>query len=537
MDRKRSNQSTGEQDTNMNGERLKAAILDMDGVITRTARVHARAWKQMFDEYLRQREDRDGLPQEPFDIDRDYRRYVDGKPRYDGVKSFLESRAIALPFGEVDDPPTRETVCGLGNRKNEVFHQMLKSGVEVYEDTIEQVGNWKRDGIKVAVISSSRNCEAVLKAAGLLDLFDARVDGNDLSRHGMKGKPAPDMFLHAASKLGVEPGEAMVIEDAIAGVEAGREGRFGLVVGVARNREGDDLRQAGADLVVRDLRELRTASDCPHRGECLETPSAALDRSDWIAGRIKGKELALFLDYDGTLTPIVRRPEDATLTDEMRSLLSELSGRCTVAIVSGRDRRNAEEMVRLDNLVFAGSHGFDIRGPGGLEMQPEGAQRALPDLDEAERELHQRIDAIEGARVERKKFAIAVHYREVSSEAETRQVEKAVDEVLGKHSGLRKRGGKKIFELQPNLDWDKGKAVLWLTEALGLNHSGVVVIYIGDDVTDEDAFRVLRNSGAGIGIRVAAPASGTHACYYLRDCDEVEQFLQSLLVMLPEKKA
>jgi alpha,alpha-trehalase len=506
---------------------LKAVILDMDGVITRTATVHARAWKTMFDEFLRKRE---GEAYEPFDIDRDYRPYVDGKPRYDGVRSFLASRGIELPEGREDDKPDRETVCGLGNRKNELFREVLqRDGVEAYEDAVEQINNWKRAGLKVAVISSSLNCEEILNAANVLDLFDARVGGKDSDRLGLEGKPAPDIFLKAAELLGVACGEATVIEDAIAGIEAGRNGRFGLVVGVARDGEGDDLKQAGADRVVRDLREL--AVESPDS----QAPLSALEHKEEFAERISGKDLALFLDYDGTLTPIVRRPEEATLSDEIRSLLSKLAERCTLAIVSGRDRHNAEEMVQLDNIVYAGSHGFDIRGPDGLQMQEEGAEHALGDLDRAEEELRRQTADMEGARIERKKFAIAVHYREVNSEETVRQLERVVDEVVRDHPGLRKRGGKKIFEFQPDVEWDKGHAVLWLTEALGLDHPGVVVIYVGDDVTDEDAFRVLRSGDKGIGIRVAESPSDTQAVYSLRDCGEVKDFLQLLLGLLRER--
>jgi alpha,alpha-trehalase len=499
----------------------------MDGVITRTARVHARAWKAMFDQFLEKRE---GESYHPFDADRDYRRYVDGKPRYDGVRSFLASRGIELHEGSEDDEPDRETVCGLGNRKNELFHEVLKrDGVEAYPDAVEQVKAWKGAGLKVAVISSSRNCEAILKAANLLDLFDAKVDGKDSARLGLEGKPAPDIFLRAAEELGVESGQAVVIEDAIAGVEAGRKGRFGLVVGVARDGDGGDLRRAGANRVVRDLRELRAENPDS------ESPRSALEARDEFALRARGKELALFLDYDGTLTPIVRRPEEATLSDEMRVLLAELAGHCTVAVVSGRDRQNAEEMVQLESIVYAGSHGFDIRGPDGLEMHQEGDEHALGDLDRAEEKLRREVAAFEGAHVERKKFAIAVHYREVEGEEKVRQIECVVDEVVREHAGLRKKGGKKIFELQPDVEWDKGHAVLWLTEALGLDHAGVVVIYIGDDVTDEDAFGALRSGEKGIGILVAETPSDTQAVYYLRDCDEVRDFLQLLLDLLREK--
>lgn len=516
----------------MNLGEFHAVILDMDGVITQTAQVHARAWKILFDEFLKNRE---GESQEPFDIGQDYPQYVDGIPRYEGVKSFLESRGIDLPYGNEEDEPDQQTICGLGNRKNQIFHELLKhEGVQVYEDTIAQIGNWKQAGLKVGVITSSRNGEAVLKAAQVRDLFDVKVDGNDLARENLQGKPAPDIFWHAAKQLEVEPEQTIVVEDAIAGVQAGRAGGFGWVVGVARGQQADELRRAGADVVVHDLRDLETAHHNSSGGESRPTPKSALEHFDRIATRIHSTELALFLDYDGTLTPIVRRPEEATLSESMRSVISDLARQGTVAIVSGRDRQNVEQMVQLPNLIYAGSHGFDIHGPGGLDLQQEEAQQAIPALDEAEQQLRQQVDSIPGANVERKRYAIAVHYREVTNEEDVQKIENVVNEMISQHPTLRKRGGKKIFELQPDVEWDKGQAVLWIREALGLDHPGVTLIYIGDDVTDEDAFEVLRSLGQGIGIRVAQPLSGTDAAYYLLDTDTVETFLKRLFQFLQE---
>jgi beta-phosphoglucomutase family hydrolase len=236
---------------------FRAAILDLDGVLTRTATLHARAWKEMFDHFLRKRADHAGEDRSPFEIEEDYLRYVDGKPRYDGIRSFLESRRIRLPEGSTDDAPTMETVRGLGNRKNEIFLDLLeRETVQTFEDAVEQVRHWQAEGVRTALITSSRNGRRILEAAGLEDLFEVTVDGLDSERLGIAGKPAPDIFLHAARELGVDPRDAIVVEDAISGVRAGKAGGFGLVVGVARNG-GDALRDAGADLVVRDLREVK----------------------------------------------------------------------------------------------------------------------------------------------------------------------------------------------------------------------------------------------------------------------------------------
>lgn len=509
---------------------FRAAILDTDGVITKTAKVHAHAWKAMFDEYLEGRANDQGEPQDPFDIRTDYREYLDGKPRYDGVKSFLQSRGIELPWGEPDDAGDVETVCGLGNRKNAYFLKALETdGVEPYEDTVAQIENWKRDGWKVAVISSSRNCEAILRKADLLKLFDAKIDGNDAQRMGIQGKPAPDVFLEAAKMIGVDPAQAIVVEDAISGVQSGKAGNFGMVAGVDREDDAQDLWDAGADVVVRDLRELQIAKHCPPDENCLRRPCSALSHAGWLATHVKASELALFLDYDGTLTPIARRPEEAILADETRDLLGRLAERFTVAIVSGRDLRDVQNMVKVDNLVYAGSHGYDIEGPGGMVMRHEEAKAAVPQLDAAEQTLTQAADKIEGAHLERKRFGLAVHYREVESDADVDKLAAAVDEVDTRHTGLRKLLGKKVFELQPNVEWNKGFAVTWLAEALGYKRPEASIMYVGDDVTDEDAFRALRYQGLGIGIRVGDAAASTHATYYVKDCPEVTRFLQLLL--------
>ena len=232
---------------------IKACLFDMDGVLTETATVHARAWKAMFDDYLKQRDSDDF---KPFTQD-DYDEYVDGKPRYDGVRSFLASRGIDLPDGTPDDDPGTETIDGLGNRKNDLVLELIaRDGVEAYEGSVRYVRAARDAGLRRAVVSSSSNCRDVLEAAGILDLFEEIVDGVVATREGLKGKPAPDTFLAGARRLGVEARQAAVFEDAVAGAEAGRAGAFGCVVGVDRVGHADALREHGADVVVRDLAEL-----------------------------------------------------------------------------------------------------------------------------------------------------------------------------------------------------------------------------------------------------------------------------------------
>jgi beta-phosphoglucomutase family hydrolase len=235
----------------------RACLFDLDGVLTKTATVHAAAWKQMFDDYLRQRASRGEGGFVEFDSESDYGEYVDGKPRYDGVASFLASRDIQLPRGQSSDPPSTETIDGLGNRKNELVLKLIREqGVEPYEGSVRYLKAARDAGLGIAVVSSSTNCHDVLVAAGIEDYFDERVDGVTAERDGLKGKPAPDTFVAGAKALGVSPAEAVVFEDALAGVEAGRAGHFGYVVGVDRVGHAEALSEHGADVVVDDLADL-----------------------------------------------------------------------------------------------------------------------------------------------------------------------------------------------------------------------------------------------------------------------------------------
>ena len=250
----------------MDPGKFDAAVFDLDGVVTRSETLHFAAWKRAFDAFLSRRRESGGENAEPFAID-DYRRYVDGKPRYEGVQSFLAARGIDLPPGDPADPPEAGTVCGLGNRKNALFRQMLESGeVQVIEPTVAFIRSLRERGIPVALVSSSRNARAVLASAGIADLFDAIIDGEDAARGGLRGKPCPDTFREAARRLGVDPARALLVEDAISGVQAGRDAGFGAVVGLAADEEAGALLDNGADTVVSSLAELASPAQRPGRG-------------------------------------------------------------------------------------------------------------------------------------------------------------------------------------------------------------------------------------------------------------------------------
>jgi alpha,alpha-trehalase len=252
---------------------------------------------------------------------------------------------------------------------------------------------------------------------------------------------------------------------------------------------------------------------------------SALEHVQEIAGR--SGRLAVFLDYDGTLTPIVSHPENARLSDSMRETLRELVARAPVAILSGRDLDNVRRRVDLDGIVYAGSHGFDIAGPG---LRRELGAEFLPELDLAEKELRKALDDIPGARVERKHFSVAAHYRNIDGN-DMPEVARAVETVAARHRELRRIDGKKVYELLPDIDWDKGKAVLWLLETLDLVRGEVLPIFIGDDRTDEDAFRALEKRG--VGILISEQPQVTAASYWLNNPEEVERFLRELIARLP----
>lgn len=511
---------------------VSAVIFDLDGVLTDTARIHAETWKQLFDEYLRTRSELDGTEFLPFDLDTDYHRYVDGKARCDGVRSFLASRRISLSEGSPDDKPGSETVYGLGQQKNRYFVARLRTQrPQPYESSIELVERLKAGGLRTAVISASRNAGKVLEAAGIGGLFDVRVDGIDSDRLQLKGKPDPAIFLEAARRLGVKPEEAIVVEDALVGVEAGRRGGFRLVIGVDRASQGEELRKRGAHIVVSDLSELQVrllGSRRPSGARAIDSLPSALERKDEIFTRLHEETAAVFLDYDGTLTPIVEDPAEARLSESTRRVIRRLSEQYSVAIISGRDLADVQGMVDIKEIAYAGSHGFDISGPGGQYRDREKGTGYLPALDMAQSELSEALKDIPGAGLERKLFAIAAHYRKVDRDR-LGELENRFDEVLSHYPQLRKTTGKEIFELRPNVDWDKGKALLHLLEVLYADSSRVLPVYIGDDDTDEDAFRAIRDHG--IGIVVGAGKRPTAARYALRDTDETTQFLQALVAL------
>lgn len=508
-----------------------AVIFDLDGVITKTALIHAQSWKSVFDEYLRLREKRNNEPFREFTHESDYLTYVDGKPRYDGVKSFLESRGIKIPFGEPSDPPDKETVCGIGNKKNARFLEVIKAnGAEVYSSTIAFIKELKKSGIRTGIISSSKNCRYILESLGIEDLFQTRVDGEVSAKLGIKGKPESDVFVTAAHNLGAVPANSVAVEDAISGVQAGRNGGFGLVIGLARKDNEAALIENGADVAMEDISEINL--------EWIEKwfhkkPKPLFQFWDKVKSVfLSEKKPVFFLDYDGTLTPIVQRPELAVISKDMKDVVQQLSKRFTTAIVSGRMREDVEKLAGIKGILYAGSHGFDILGMGISLIEPR-AKQAIPLIAEIAKQISKELGGIPGILIEEKKFSLAVHYRLVEEE-HIPKIKDLLQKVIRDNRSLRLMSGKKVFEILPNIDWDKGKAVRWIMQTLGISWSDASVVYIGDDTTDEDAFRIVRTRG--IGILVSDKPEESAADFQLSSTEEVKKLFKEIIALSPKTK-
>lgn len=503
---------------------IESLIFDLDGVITQTRRTHKKAWGKTFDRFFQKK-----APGKAPMSEADYLEYIDGKPRYQGVKSFLDSRGITLPFGDPSDPPGFDTVCALGNIKNEMFNEVLdRDGVEVFEDAVQQLKAWRSQGMKTAIVSSSKNCRKIVEVAGLQDQFDVRVDGVVSEEMGLNGKPDPDIFTVAARQLGALPENSVVFEDAISGVQAGQRGFFGLVVGVNRFGNKQALLNQGADITIDNFQELDLEDEQLLEEFFSRQGTPIFPEGSDIFERLTQRKPVIFLDYDGTLSPIVPRPEDAVLSEHMKDLLRHLAKLFTVAVITGRDKQDVEERVGLKEMIYAGSHGYIITGPNGLYMEHPDSKKIIPRLDEMEKEVQALLkEKTSGTQLDRKRYAIGIHYRNAAP-GDEKTVDEIADQMLQKYEGFKKGEGKKILEIKPDLDWDKGKAVHWIMEALELDQRhDLVPIYIGDDLTDEDAFKALQ--GQGIGILVGGHGQKTAAAYALKNVFQVKEFFARLI--------
>ena len=464
-------------------------LFDLDGVVTDTAKLHQRAWKALFDSFLAERPP---LPHEdhgPFTAE-DYRGHVDGKPRADGIRDFLTSRGIALVPGEATD----RTVAELAGRKQQLYLGLLDGGVTAVDSTIALVRRLSDVGIASAVYSSSKNCERVLRAAGVLDLFAVRVDGETADMLGLPGKPHPALLLEAARRLGVRPDRCVIADDAASGTRAGHAGGFALVVGIARYGNGAQLTAAGADTAVCDVADIDVRTG-DRRASALPD---ALDSLAQIEPVLAGRRAAIVIDFDATLSDLVEDPVDATLVAGADETLRALSLVCPVAIVSGRALDDVRARVGVPGLWYAGSHGLDLAGPDGRVYRTELGTGSVQPLRDAAAELRCTLGDIRGTLLEEQPFAVAVHYRNVAPEKLTHVL--SVARAVGQRHGLRVTYARMMVELRPDVTWDRGAAVTSIAGRLQLP-AAFTPIYIGDDVTDEDGFDAVKLTGIGILVR------------------------------------
>lgn len=493
----------------------EAAVFDLDGVLVDTARLHARAWTSTFDTFFADR----GID-DVFDDD-DYRNHVDGRPRYQGVAAFLRSRNIQIPQGDPDDDPGFETQAAIGNLKNRKFNELLdQEGVEMLPGAAVLLEALSGAGVPVAVVSSSRNAPRVLPDEMRRNVR-VLLGGGDIDELDIAGKPDPGMFIEGARQLGVAPSRAAVVEDARAGVRAGVRGGFAMVVGIDP-RGSPALAVAGADVVLKGVAGLPTEISAWAR--LITEPRPALDGLDEILD-ILGDEPAIFLDYDGTLTPIVDDPDAANIADRERAVLRGLAELASLAVISGRGLEDVKTHVAVEGITYSGSHGFEIELSDGERFDQDEVAPVIPELDQAETVLRTEAEGLSGVMIERKPYAIAVHTRRADSDEVRREAKELAERVGSEHAGLVVREGKEIFELRPALDWDKGAA---LAHLLDLLPGDPVPMYVGDDDTDEDAFAEVRRR-LGVGVLVGhARGAETWAGFSLSDPDETIEFLSRL---------
>lgn len=480
-----------------------AIILDVDGVITDTRRLHFKAWKKIFDQFLADHKMAGAFQNE------DYEKFVDGKPREDGLRSYLASRSFTL---------SKEQVDTLSLSKDQLFKEFLKTDKpEVFPDARKAISNWRKNKIPLGAISSSKNSKLILEQAGLLEFFDVCIDGVEGERLNLPGKPDPAYLIEAAKRLGVMTEDCLLVEDAISGIDAGKRAHFKEVVGISRSGQTpkEELYTAGADTIVSSLLDIG------------KVPHAIMDW-DNIKSQIGNKEIVLFIDYDGTLSEIVSDPRQAVLKQSLKDVLHRCSPSIKIAVISGRDRVDVQERVGLDGIFYVGSHGLDMCGPGCFYYQVEEAQKFSSELQDATMAATLIFEKVKGVHLERKSFSTAIHYRMVP-DTEEDSIRDKIFTLIRKYPHLKAKAGKKVIEIFPDINWGKGEAVKKLSEILNIDPAHSIPIYLGDDLTDEDAFKELRHKGIGIKIDEDGETS-TEARYFLKNPGEVEKFLNLILL-------
>ncbi len=497
-----------------------AVLFDLDGVLTDTASVHFAAWKAVFDAYLAGRGTEDSHELSPF-TEVDYRRFVDGKPREDGIRDFLASRGISLPQGDVSDDGD-DTIRGLGNRKQRLFGELLARGVSGFDSSVAFVRQLRSANIRTAVYSSSRNCADVLRAAGLDELFPVRVDGVVAEQLGLAGKPDPAVLKETADRLGVRPDRCVVVDDAVSGVTAGRAGGFGLVVGVARTGFEQELLAAGADVVVGDMAEV-TVQVSGHRISALPD---ALASFGLLGGVAVARRPVLFIDVDCALPRVADELGATTLAPRGSHVLKRLAALCPVTVVTSRDLADIQSSIEVPGLWYCGSDGFEFSAPDLSSHQHEAAAATIPQLESAAAMLENRLGDIPGIRLEHRRFAIVIHHGTASAE-HIGDVNIAAHAAARQHH-LRVTHDYNSVELHPDVDWDQCRTLHRIVE-MAADGAALLPIYIGSDRSDELAFSAIEHDGVSIILRDNEDGDRcTCAQFSVENAEGVVEFLGQL---------
>ncbi len=481
----------------------------MDGVVTQTATLHFDAWKIILDEYVTNLDKKNRLFSED-----EYWSYLDGMPRKEGLSNFLKERKIGY------HQDILEQLC---DKKNELLHRMLfNQSVKYFSDTIQFIEFLLAHNYQIALISSSKNCIPILESAQIKHLFPIYVDGIISEELNLRGKPEPDIFLEAAKRLKLLPRECVIIEDALAGVKAGKKGGFGGVIALdRRNKLHHQFRQLGADYILPNLASAQNLFYFPtSRTAPLKTGTQAL-KSILRLSKLN-YQFVIFLDYDGTLTPIRERPSEAVLSNSMHYCLNHLSRHYPTVIMSGRELKNLQKLINIASLFYSGNHGFEFEGP---QYSYEIGQGFKEEIKEVYDSLYQCLFSIPDCFIENKTFSLSVHYRLVEKKYR-HLIEKEIERIMVEHPHLKKHLGKKVYEIRPNINWNKGIASTSILNRFKAKNHKLIPIYIGDDVSDEDAFEAFK--ATGITIKVAEKLHHTKAHYYLDSPLEVQNFLTQL---------
>lgn len=501
-----------------------AVVFDLDSMLTEAASVHRVAWEALFDDYLARHSTSGGRDHSVF-TDGDYQQLLDAETRFDGVAGVLAARGISLPLGLASDRGD-QTVGGLIHRHRQLCLELLGRDVPLFTSMVSLAQRVRSSEVTTAAHSSSPGAGELLEATGVDGLFDVFIDGTADEGRSIAGNPGlvvlleATHLLEATSRLGVHPHRAVLIGDTEDGITAGRDGGFGLVIGVDGTEHVDRLFERGADVVVSDLADIgvRTGDK-----RISQIPNA-LESYGQLAGIAMARDSVVILNYDGALSQFVSDPAAAALVDGAADALEHVAAMSPVVVISGRDLADIRDRVGIPTVWYAGSHGFELAGPDGSHHENEQAAATVPVLAEAAAELRDTLAQIPGVRVEHKRFAVAVHYREVASEHIGEIV--ATTHRLGQRRDLRVVSGSMLIELRPDVDWDTGTTLAWIRSHLEGSKS-LVPIYIGGDLTDEDAFDAVQFSGVGIVVRQAEDGDRrTAARFALDGADQVRHMLE-----------